>query len=100
MYIGCINLEVLEGRCGLGNAFVGNTLIGKDVSLTANLYVQRTVVFYSNISNSILTWKCFHVQKSFTLLTFTFQDELTPVWLISYYLSFVGQKIIWNLTKS
>ena len=51
MYISCINLEVLESR-ELGNAFVGNTLTGKDASLTANLYVQRTVVFYFNISNS------------------------------------------------
>lgn len=52
MYISCINLEVLESRCGLGNAFVGNTLTGKNASFTANLYVQRTVVFYFNISNS------------------------------------------------
>lgn len=51
LYNSFINLEVLESR-ELGNAFVGNTLTGKDASLTANLYVQRTVVFYFNISNS------------------------------------------------
>ena len=100
MYISCINLEVLESRCGLGNAFVGNTLTGKDASLTANLYVQRTVVFYSNISNFILTWKCFHVQKSFTLLTFTFQDERTSRQYDSYLITRPLWVLLENYLKS
>ena len=49
-----VRLKSLRGSLWIRRILVGCTLTVKDVSLTANLYLQRTVVFYCSIPKVLI----------------------------------------------